>query len=129
MADTEEDVVINSILTSVKKSLGIQAEYTHFDPDIIMHINAAFAVLTQIGIGPSTGFSISDSVSTWDDFTEDNLNYELVKQCVCLRVRRSFDPPTNGSFMESINKLIEECECRLSYAVDTPFVSNDEEGF
>ena len=42
-----------SILTSIKKSLGIAAEYTHFDLDIVMHINSVFMTLTQIGVGSS----------------------------------------------------------------------------
>ena len=43
---------MESILTSIKKLLGIAEEYEHFDVDIIMHINAAFSVLTQLGVGP-----------------------------------------------------------------------------
>ena len=39
---------MNSILTSVKKLLGIAESYTEFDADIIMHINAVFLVLQQI---------------------------------------------------------------------------------
>lgn len=31
-----------SILTSVKKLLGIDESYTHFDADLIMHINSVF---------------------------------------------------------------------------------------
>lgn len=40
---------MDSILTSIKKLLGITEEYEHFDPDIIMHINSVFSVLTQLG--------------------------------------------------------------------------------
>lgn len=46
---------MESILTSIKKMLGISKEYTHFDEDLIMHINAALAVLGQLGVGPSIG--------------------------------------------------------------------------
>ena len=42
-----------SILTSIKKLLGIDAGYTHFDPDLIMHINSVFSILTQMGVGRS----------------------------------------------------------------------------
>ena len=34
-----------SILTSIKKMLGIAEEYEIFDPDLIMHINSVFSVL------------------------------------------------------------------------------------
>ena len=36
----------DNILTSIKKMLGIDAEYTHFDADVTMHINSAFSTLT-----------------------------------------------------------------------------------
>ena len=43
---------MESILTSIKKLLGVAEEYEHFDPDIIMHINSVLMILTQLGIGP-----------------------------------------------------------------------------
>ena len=38
-----------SILTSVKKLLGVAEECTDFDPDIVMYLNSVFLVLTQMG--------------------------------------------------------------------------------
>ena len=52
---------MESILTSIKKLLGIAEEYTQFDSDIIMHINSVFTTLTQLGVGPSEGFFIEDN--------------------------------------------------------------------
>ena len=49
---------MESILTSIKKMLGIIEEYEQFDADLIMHINSVFMILNQIGVGPSRGFSI-----------------------------------------------------------------------
>ena len=43
---------MNSILTSVKKLLGIAEECTDFDADIIMYINMALFALAQMGVGP-----------------------------------------------------------------------------
>ena len=45
---------MESILTSIKKLLGIAEDYEHFDQDIIMHINTVFAILPQLGVGPAT---------------------------------------------------------------------------
>ena len=59
---------MESILTSIKKLLGIAEEYNHFDQDIIIHINSVFSVLTQLGVGPANGFSITDKDATWNDF-------------------------------------------------------------
>ena len=55
---------MDSILTSIKKLLGIAEEYEHFDPDIVMYINSAFSVLTQLGVGPEEGFRIEDASKT-----------------------------------------------------------------
>ena len=62
-----------SILTSIKKLLGIAEEYTQFDTDIIIHINTVFMTLQQLGIGPESGFSIADSEAVWTDFMEDSI--------------------------------------------------------
>lgn len=112
-----------SILTSIKKLLGIEEEYTPFDPDIIMHINSVFFILTQIGVGPSTGFTISDKTAVWTDFITEITKIEAVKTYVYLKVRLAFDPPINSAVLESINKMINEYEWRLNVAVDTTTTS------
>lgn len=56
--DGEEVIeIMESVLTSIKKMLGITEEYEHFDSDIIMHINSVFMILTQLGVGPPQDFS------------------------------------------------------------------------
>lgn len=107
---------MDSILTSIKKLLGIQEDYEHFDVDIIMHINTAFMVLTQLGVGPAEGFTIDDKYDVWSDFTTENL--EAVKTYVYLKVRLVFDPPNSSAVMEAINRQISEYEWRLNVAVD-----------
>lgn len=103
---------MESILTSIKKLLGIQAEYTHFDIDILIHINTAFATLNQIGIGPEFGFIIADDTATWDEYiTSCNLN--MVRTYIYLKVRLLFDPPSSGVLTDSINRMISELEWRL----------------
>lgn len=57
---------MESILTSIKKMLGIEENYTHFDADLVMHINSVFFILTQMGVGPSSGFTIQDKSGTWN---------------------------------------------------------------
>lgn len=110
---------MDSILTSVKKMLGITAEYTHFDADIIMHINSVFMILNQLGVGPAEGFSIGSNVETWDEFTNDDLTIESVKSYVYLKVGLLFDPPTSSNVMEAKNRLISELEWRLNAVTDT----------
>ena len=111
---------MESILTSIKKMLGLSADYTHFDVDIIMHINSVFMILTQLGVGPSTGFSIEDESAEWTDFMPDMSKVEAVKSYVYLKVRLLFDPPASSAVTESINRLISEYEWRLNIAAETP---------
>ena len=109
---------MDSILTSVKKLLGIEEDYTHFDADIIMHINTVFMLLNQLGVGPDEGFSITDKTSVWDDYIADLQNFEAVKSYMFLKVKMLFDPPTGSAVTESYNRTISELESRLSMAAD-----------
>lgn len=110
---------MESILTSIKKLLGITEDYEHFDPDIIMHINSVFMILTQLGVGPSEGFVIEDELAKWTDFTEDTTKIEAVKTYIYLKVKLLFDPPSSGVVTESINRTIGELEWRLNVAAES----------
>jgi hypothetical protein len=104
-----------SILNSVKKVLSIDPEYTAFDLDIITHINSAFSVLQQLGVGPTIGFMIEDDVAVWSDFgTLEDPHLNLVKTCICLRVRMLFDPPTTSYLIGALEKQSQELEWRLN---------------
>lgn len=111
---------MESILTSIKKLLGITEEYTHFDADIIMHINSVFMILNQLGVGPAEGFYIEDKTSTWDEYLSDPAQLQAVKSYVHLKVKMLFDPPSNGTVMNSVTQMINEFEWRLNVAVDPP---------
>lgn len=108
-----------SILQSIKKLLGPGYEYDHFDPDIIMHINSTFSILTQMGVGPSEGYAISGKDEKWSDFiTKEIKKFSMVKSYVYLKVKLLFDPPLSSAAIESINRQISEFEWRLSVAAD-----------
>lgn len=110
---------MESILTSIKKLLGIPKEYEHFDADIIVHINSVFMILTQLGVGPDDGFTIMDEDATWDEFTQDKKTIESVKSYMYLKVKLLFDSSTlSSSVIESMNRMISEFEWRLNVAVD-----------
>lgn len=109
---------MESILTSIKKMLGITAEYEHFDPDIIMHINSVFMILNQLGVGPRDCFYIEDRSETWSDFLEDPSQLQMIKSYMHLKVKLLFDPPASSSVMKCIEDQIAEFEWRLNVAVD-----------
>jgi hypothetical protein len=114
-----DETVIDSILLSIKKLLGIEEDYTQFDADIVLHINSAFSVLHQLGVGPSTPFSIATEEAEWSDFFGARLDLDLVKTYVYLKVRVFFDPPQTGYLLDTYAKQINECEWRLQVVAET----------
>ena len=110
---------MESILTSIKKLLGITAEYTHFDEDLIMHINSVFMILTQLGVGPSEGFVIEDDSAYWTDFIEDPSKLQAVKSYVYLKVKLLFDPSLSSAVIEATNRMISEYEWRLNVEAES----------
>ena len=117
---------MESILTSIKKLLGIDESHEFYDEQIIMHINSVFAILTQIGVGPSSGFSIIDEHASWTDFVAEDPRLESIKSYMYLKVKLLFDPPLNSATIESMNRLISELEWRLSVTVDPGDIKEDE---
>lgn len=107
-----------SILTSIKKMLGVAEDYTEFDEDIITHINSVFLNLTQLGVGPEEGFMIEDDTAVWEDFIDDSIKLQAVKTYMYLKVKLLFDPPLSSSVTESFTRMIAELEWRLNVAVD-----------
>jgi hypothetical protein len=113
----------NSILDSVKKSIGIEPDYHPFDDEIIMDINTILGVLNQLGVG-TIGFTIEDNTATWDEFmapeAEKEITINEVKTYVSKRVQILFDPPTSGIYMDALKNVISELEFRINVAVETP---------
>ena len=107
-----------SILTSIKKMLGIAEDYTEFDEDITTHINSVFLNLTQLGVGPEEGFMIEDDTAVWEDFIDDSIQLQAVKTYMYLKVKLLFDPPLSSSVTESFTRMIAELEWGLNVAVD-----------
>ena len=105
---------VESILTSVKKLLGIQEEYKHFDEELVIQINSALMSANMIGIGPAAGFSIKDDTAKWEDFIGLRKDLEAIKTYIYHKVRVAFDPPQTGPLVEAINNQIKELEWRLT---------------
>lgn len=102
----------DSILDVTKKILGLPAEQTAFDLEIITHINTIFAVLDDLGVGQTGGFFIIDNTSLWSEFIEEEaINH--VKSYMGLRVRLLFDPPATGPATDAMTKMAEMLEWRL----------------
>lgn len=109
----------DSILTSIKKLLGITDEYVNFDTDIIIHINTVFMSLNQLGVGPTEGFAIVNKEQKWTDFINDPKKYTAIKTYIYLKVKLVFDPPVNSTVMEAYKQTINELEWRLNIEAES----------
>lgn len=110
---------MDSILTTIKKLLGVEEDYKHFDNDIIVHINSALMTLNQLGVGPANPVSVTSELDTWEKVLGDIKNLEAVKTYIYLKVRMIFDPPTSSFVLEAMRKQAEELEWRLNVQTET----------
>lgn len=115
---------MDSILQTMRKMvLGMPInsespdEPTAFDTDLIININSAFSVLTQLGAGPAGGFFISDYTAKWSDFIDsEREDLEMIKMFVYCKTKLGFDPPSNSSAAAQMEKNMKEYEWRICEA-------------
>ena len=105
----------DSILSSVKKLIGISEDDVSFDLDIMLNINAASSTLYQLGVlqKPYTVISKDD---TYGDLipggSEDVVNQ--IKMYFVYKTRLGFDSSTlSGTVIEVMKEMIKETEWRL----------------
>lgn len=111
---------MESILDTIKQLLGIPTDDESFDTDIKIHINSATIPLAQMGIGPKNGFIVVTKDQVWNDYIgSSTINLESVKNYIYLKTKLIFDPPTNTTTIEAINKSLSEIEWRMMLAVET----------
>lgn len=117
----------DSILEDIKLALGIPAEYTAYDPTIIMHINSAIGYLTDVGVGPAQGFMIVDAAATWSQFLGPNFSLNKVKTYMTLQVKMWWDPPTTGYAIGPMQQQIDQALWRASVNAElAPFATTPE---
>lgn len=101
---------MESILTSVKKLLGVEEEDMSFDVEITIHINSVLSRLTQLGVGPKEGFSITDKTSVWSDFIGERKDLNDIRSYTYLKVLLIFDPPQNSFLVANVKEQCAEYE-------------------
>ena len=110
---------MDSILQSIKKLLGLDEDYDAFDDDVMMHINSVLMILTQLGVGPKNGFSITVEEETWEDYLgEDISKLSAVKTYVYLKVKTMFDPTSSSVVNEATKEMLKELEWRLNSEIE-----------
>lgn len=112
----------NNILETIKKKIGAEADVLgNFDQDLMISINSAFATLRQVGVGPKEGFKI-DTDSTWDDYDiSSDIDIDMVKDYIYLKVRIIFDPPASSTILQAYTEQIKELEWRLHVFSDKTY--------
>lgn len=111
---------MDSILTSIKKMLGIMEDDDSFDTDVIIHINSVFFTLKQLGVGPASGFSITDKTAVWTDFVADASEIQAVKTYMFMKIKLAFDPGAlTSAVISSYQESIKEFEWRLNVDAET----------
>ena len=108
----------DSILMTIRKLVCGDPYADHFDTDLLVHINACFSILNQLGVGPENGFVVTDETQSWSSYVADNRTLNMVKTYVTLKVKKIFDPPLTSSVLEAMDKEISQLEWRLNVAVD-----------
>lgn len=119
---SEEETVRNgSILATICHMIGPSDDYSYFHTDLIVHINAAFSRLCQLGVGPETPFHITGTDEVWTDFISEEGYLEDVKQFVYCSVKHDFDPPANSFLNEALEKKIEKLEWLLNSVAEVGY--------
>lgn len=113
-----EEEKVPTILGEVKESLGLPNEVTELDGPIKMFINNAFAILTQLGVGPKEGFLIVSGEEIFTDFMGDGPVLSLTRTYIFAKVRILFDPPTSSAVLECYKEAVKEAEFRLNVMCD-----------
>ena len=115
----------DSILTSIKKLMGLTEEYDAFDQDILILINSIFFELEQIGVKAKEGFVLSDKTSVWSDYSDDDRLLNVLKPYIYMKTKLTFDPPTSSGALDSMNRIIDRFEWRINLYSDTGGTVND----
>ena len=106
-------ILLNSVLNTTKKLLGLDADDDSFDSDICIGINSAILTLSQLGLEGNEGFIVTDDTQEWSDYLNDNKLLPMVQQYIHLKTKMSFDPPQNSIVCENLKQIITELEWRI----------------
>lgn len=110
---------MNSVLNTIKKLLGLDADDDSFDSDICVGINSAILTLSQLGLEGKEGFIVTSNEQEWSDYLNDNKLLSMAQQYIYLKTKMSFDPPQNSVVCENLKQIINELEWRIRSESET----------
>ena len=112
-------IYLNSVLNTIKKLLGLDADDDSFDSDICIGINSAILTLSQLGLEGTEGFIVTSDEQEWSDYLKDNKLLPMVQQYIHLKTKMFFDPPQNSIVGENLKQIITELEWRIRMVSET----------
>ena len=114
----------DTILGTTKEFIGIPSEDTSFDPELITLIDMAISTLSQIGCGSKyTNIPIVTKDYTWREYFDhieatDSENIMLIPTYVHIKANVLFDKTLSGSYLDALNKQIDQLEWRINDEFD-----------
>ena len=118
----------DSILQTIARMIGGEDGGEHFSTDLIVGINTALAVLTQLGVGPEEGFSIEDENQTWSDFLGEDDRLNMAFSYIYMKVKLMFDPPQSSVLKDALTETVNEMEWRAYIAADPASYPSESDG-
>ena len=117
--------VNKSILQDIRSAVGLDANTSDFDTDLLMHINSAIGKLNQNGVG--NFIVVEDEDMTWGDLqnpdqVEGNKYFQMIPSFIMLSTKLIFDPPA-PSAVQFYQMNIDQTLWRLKLAYEEPYVT------
>lgn len=100
---------MGSILVDIRKAVGPGDDAEVFDDQLKMEINTAIADLLDVGVHDSVPFRVTDESETWEDLLGQEVFLDDAKTYVEIQVRLVFDPPANGTILQSLERQAAKC--------------------
>lgn len=102
-----------SIMDSIKETIGIHSDNHDFDPNLIIAINAVLFIIYQEGLSDEA-YKITDNTTKWSDILlhEKSIDLSTLITWAGLKTKMIFDPPTSSAISTAIKESINELEWR-----------------
>lgn len=113
--------MVDSILITIKQQLGLGDTYDPldaYDVSVMSNINTSIMILTQLGVGPKTGFRITGSDETWNNYIGNRVDLEGIKDYIYIKARIVFDPPSSAAALQALKEEAAMLESRIQMQAD-----------
>lgn len=109
----------DSILDTIKEMIVSNVDDNSFDVDLIVLINNSFSKLVSMGVGPSTGFVVTDKTAVWTDFLPDRPELIPTLQAyIFASVKIAFDMTASTVIRDVYMQIANENSWRLQIECD-----------